>query len=130
LCQITPLPQGVLSFLSPETTALYETLLPATQEKLPGDYAPADLGTAAGSTISLYPAATRHECYRLLAVLLLFVVVRNNLGSAASLWRLAGGLVCNGVALCLFGVVRDYTSPPRRVYWAYPTRGEVVGACV
>src|SRR5262249_42180276 len=102
LWQITPLPHGVLSFLSPEPTALYDTLLPTTQEKLPGDSAQADLGNAPGSTLSLYPAATKHECYRLLAVLLLFVVVRNNLNSAASLWRLAVVLVCDGRARCVF----------------------------
>src|SRR5207248_11758591 len=64
------------------------------------------------------------------AVLLLFAVVRKNLASADTFRRLAVVLVLNGVALSLFGVVQNLTSRPQRLYWTYPTLGQVFGPCV
>src|SRR5439155_5328682 len=93
LGQITPLPEPLLRFLSPQTAELYGQLLPATQERLADDSAGQDPSAATGTTISLDPSATRQQCYRLLAVLLLFAVVRNNLGSTRVLRRLAVVLV-------------------------------------
>src|SRR6202035_3042684 len=81
-------------------------------------------------TLSLTPEATRDYCFRLLAVLLLFAVVRTHLAGAAVLQRLAVVLVANGFALCLFGVIQRLTSPPTMLYWTYPSLGTVFGPFV
>src|SRR5579885_2226671 len=76
--QRTPLPRPVLSWLSPGTARLYDKLLPERPEVLPNDVVASDATTLPGSTISLYPGATRREAARLLAVFLVFVIVYNN----------------------------------------------------
>ena len=44
--------------------------------------------------------------------------------------RLAVVLVFNGVALCLFGITQQLTSPQHQLYWTYPTLGQVFGPFV
>ena len=67
---------------------------------------------------------------RLLAVVLLFVVVRNNLAELGALRRLALAMLVNGSALAAFGLLQQFTSPPGTVYWTYPTLGRVYGPFV
>ena len=98
LWQITPLPSGLLSRISPATARMYDRLLPAQPEVLPfGE--PAGVSTPpAGSTLSFYPGSTRRELAGYLAILLLFAVVRNNIASPASLRRLAIAVVRQRIA--------------------------------
>ena len=118
--QTTPLPQPVLARLSPATDRLYRELLPSHREQFPG----LEQGAApAGATLSLDPGATRKETFRLLAVFLLFAVVRNNLASAAAFRRLGVVTLANAALLSLFGLVQFFTSPPGMLYWRYPTEG-------
>ncbi len=87
--QATPLPPPVLAAASPAAARLYGRLLPAQPEALPGGEARSAPPAPAGSTISLYPGATRQELVRLLAVFLLFAAVRNNLATPGAFRRLA-----------------------------------------
>ena len=83
--QLTPLPRGLLSRISPVTTRMYDRLLPAQPEVLPFGETNGVSRPPAGSTLSFYPGATRQELGRYMAILLLFAVVRNNIASFASL---------------------------------------------
>src|SRR5947209_6297371 len=79
--QLTPMPRGLLSRLSPATARMFEQLLPEQAEVLPfGEVTEAPV-LSAGSTLSFYPGRTRQDLFRLLVVFLLFAVVRNNLNT-------------------------------------------------
>src|SRR5262249_20401805 len=81
----------------------------------------------AGSSLSLCPAATRTATVRLLAVFLLFMVVRCNAASPAALRRLAVAAAVNRLLLALFGPLQFFSAAPQRVYWIYPASNEVFG---
>jgi O-antigen ligase len=124
LWQLLPLPHPVLQALAPGTAAVYERLLPADREVLPSGE-PADVVVPSpGSTLSLYPGATRQEFVRLVAVLLLFAVVRHNMTDAACLQRLCVAAVVNGTLLALFALIQFFSAPPDTLFWNYrvPTR--------
>ena len=124
ILQTTPLPRPVLAWFSPSTDRLYRELLPSRREQLPG----LEKGDApAGVTLSLDPGATRKETFRLLAVFLLFAVVRNNLASAAAFRRLSVVALANAALLSLFGLVQFFTAPSGMLYWQYPTAGSPFG---
>jgi O-antigen ligase len=127
LWQVYPLPRPLLERLSPATTRLNDQLLPSQPEVLPfGE--PRDLpATSPGSTLSLYPTATRQELVRLLAVLAVFVVVRNTIDPAGGLRRLSIAALANGALLSLFGLIQFFRSPHHLIYWTYPTEGLVFG---
>jgi O-antigen ligase/Flp pilus assembly protein TadD len=128
--QLQPLPRPVLQFLSPHAVQLYDELLPSQPEELPFGEAYERPPLAAGNSLSLYPGATRRELIRLLAVFLLFAVVRNNIASAASLRRLDIALVVNGSLLAFFAIIQFFTSPRDTIYWTVKTPGAVFGPFV
>ena len=116
--QLQPLPRAVLNGLSPGTVRLCDELLPAQPEALPLGETYQRPSLAAGNRLSLYPGATRKELIRLLAVFLLFVVVRNNVASPASLRRLFLALVVNGMrpgSICLVPVLHVAAAARYRV---------------
>jgi len=115
--QVVPLPHGVLARLSPVAAELYHELLPADQEILPPPHSVPAVALPAGETLSLYPAGTREELLRLLAVFLLFVAVRN-MASPGSLRRLAAAATINGAALALFAFLQFFSSPRGIMYWS------------
>lgn len=125
--QLAPLPRPLLARLSPGTAQVYDQLLPSEPEVLPWGEKLAAAAPPAGSTISLYPAATRQQLVRLLAIFLLFAVVRNNFASVGALRRLAVAALVNGALLALLGLVQFFTSPPTTVYWTFPSPGTVFG---
>jgi O-antigen ligase/tetratricopeptide (TPR) repeat protein len=127
VCQRVPLSRSHLRRVSPVTARYYDRLLPAQPEVLPSGEPRDALIPPAGSTVSVYPGATRRELGRLLAALLLFVVVRANVAPAAGLWRLSLVAVANGSLLALFGLVQAFSSDPHSVYWIYPTGGTPFG---
>jgi O-antigen ligase len=105
--QLTPLPRAVLETIAPGTARLYDRLLPAHPEGLAdGESHPAGPAPA-GSTLSLYPGATRVEVFRLLAVFLLFTVVRSNVPAAAGLTRFSVVMVVNGTLVALVALVQQ-----------------------
>jgi O-antigen ligase/tetratricopeptide (TPR) repeat protein len=124
--QMTPLSRPVLEWVSPSAARMYDQLLPSQPEELPGDESSTEIGPA-GRTISFYPGATRAQTLRLLAVLLVFAVVRNNLASASRLRRLCLVCLVNGFALSLFAIVQLFSSPRNTIYWTYPALGQVYG---
>jgi tetratricopeptide (TPR) repeat protein len=124
--QLVPLPSPLLGWISPATARLYEQLLPSQREVLP-DGAAGDAAISAGSTLSLYPGQSRQELMRLLAVFLLFAVVRNNVASSASLWRLSLAALINGIALSLFALVQFFTSPSDLIYGTYHSPNQCFG---
>jgi O-antigen ligase/tetratricopeptide (TPR) repeat protein len=126
-CQLVPLPEAVLRRISPATARLYDRLLPARQEVPPAGDSVDTPRLTAGSTISLYPGATRRELGRYLAVLLLFVIVRSNVSPSSGLKRLAIGATVNGFLLAFFGLVQAFSADPHTLYWTYPTNGQPFG---
>lgn len=117
--QLVSLPREQLRKLAPMTANQYDRLLPARPELLPGGEAANPGAERAGTTISLFPAATRDTVLKLLAVLLLFAVVRNNLCSSAALWRLSMVTLINGSLLSLFALLQFLTSPHNRLFWRF-----------
>jgi O-antigen ligase len=126
--QCMSLPHFLVKGLSPGAARLYDRLLPEQPEALPeGEAGGPAATTSPGSTISLYPGATRREMARLLAAFLVFAVVRNNIASAASLRRLAIAALANGGLLSVFALVQYYNSRHDTVYWTYRSLGQVFG---
>jgi O-antigen ligase len=125
--QRTPLPRSLLAQLSPGAARSYEQLLPEQPEILADGAAQPNAGPPPGSTLSLYPGATRREAMRLLAVFLVFVVVYNNLTSTGALLRLSSVVLINGVLLSLFALAQFFSAPRNTVYWNYPSLGAVFG---
>ncbi len=125
--QITPLSAGALDTVSPATARLYRQLLPSSPEGVVEGEAPETDQLFAGTTVSLYPGGTRVALFQILALIALFVVVRNNVASAASLRRLALVALVNGAALALFGLIHFFTAAPHMIYWSIPSAGAVFG---
>ena len=128
--QIAPLPRSALRRLSPATAAIYERLLPAQPERVGPDVPSAATGVRPGSTISLYPEATRRMLLRILAVFALFLVVRNNVSASGALRRLGFAALVNGALLSLFGLLQYCTVAHNIVYWRIATDGAVFGPFV
>src|SRR5262249_62413435 len=63
--QVTPLSKNVLAVVSPGTSRLYPQLLPARPEVVPGAEEKGEAAPEVGTTISLYPEATRPRRGRL-----------------------------------------------------------------
>jgi len=125
--QITPLSRATLLRISPSTAQLYEKLIPRRPEVLPLGATVAQVHPPAGTTISFYPGGTQETLIAILAVLLLYAVVRNDLASPAFLQRLCIAVLLNGSLLSLFGIIQFFTSERHVLYWTYPSRGSVFG---
>ena len=127
ILQLTPLPPEMLPRLSPGAARLHALLLPDKTEELAFDKPRLAPIQPAGQTISLYPFASRRELTRVLAILVLFAAVRNNLLPSAGLRRLSRVAIINGGLLSLFGIVQFLTTAPNMVYWTFATKGSVFG---
>ncbi len=127
LIQLAPLPPNVLRILSPAEVRLVQQLKPATHEVFAPGEQPVEVAHAAGATLSLYPGGTRLALLHLLAVFLLFAVVRNTFASKESLRRLGLACLVNGCDVTLFALVQFFTSQRHVVYWKYDTAGMVFG---
>ena len=123
--QLTPLGKPLLDTLAPATGKLYGQMLPSEAEDLPGAVQPSSVPTRL--TLSLYPYATQLFLVRLLAIFLVFAVVRNNLATPAVFRRLSVAVVINGTLLAFFALVQFFSSTPNMVYWTYPSLGSVFG---
>jgi tetratricopeptide (TPR) repeat protein len=125
--QLTPLPEGLLEWVAPATARTYDRLLPAQAEVLSAAEAGERTAPLGPGTISLNPGRTRQELARILAVFLLFAVVRNNTASPAALYRLSLAVTVNGALLAFFALVQFFSSSSDTVYWRYPSGGNVFG---
>jgi O-antigen ligase len=125
--QLVPLPASALAALSPGTVQTCSEFLPTQGETLP-DGEPKDVvPRPAGSVVSLAPAVTRRELVQLLAVLVLFAVVRYNLESVTALRRLCVAAAANGTLLAVFALAQFFSSPHDTLYWTFPSQGQVFG---
>lgn len=124
--QLVPWPEHWLARLSPQTFEYYRRLLPSQPEILPSSQG-AVVAPSAGSSLSISPGTTQREAIRLLALFLLFVLVRNNLTSASQFQRLSIVVFANGVLLSLFAVVQFFTCGLHLLYGVYPTDGAAFG---
>jgi O-antigen ligase len=122
--QLIDWPEPWLTQLSPGSAWWSAQLLPERLEVSAGGET---LATPVAATLTLYPAATRLALLRLLAVLLLFLVVRNTFASERSLRRLSLAVVANGLALTLFALAQHYSTPGNVVYWRFPIDGIAFG---
>ena len=131
IVQLISLPGPILQILSPSTAQMNDRLLPTEPEVLPDGKQVRAGSFVAGSSLSLYPEATRVELLRLLAIVLLFLVVRNTVASRASFLRLSVlALVC-GIVLALFAIVQSFSSASNHeIYWSFETAGGVFGPFV
>ncbi len=127
LIQLVPLPRSMLSWLAPHAVALQAELLPTQMEVLPQRQQLDQFRPPTGSTLSLYPHATRQGLLRLLGALLLFFVVRNYLASVDFLRRVSILSVVNGACLSLFALLQHFAGPPQTVYWQIQTLGSPFG---
>lgn len=127
--QLVSLPNGAIRVISPMAGALNAELRPTTPEVLSAGEPPAS--QPVWPTITYDAAATRTMLARILAVLLLFTVVRNNLASTETYQRLAWIALANGVLLSLFGLWQfaafQGEPGPRRTVFGYVTLGDVFG---
>jgi O-antigen ligase/tetratricopeptide (TPR) repeat protein len=129
--QLVVLPRPVLTALSPSTVRLFDTFLPQEPEQLAGDDGDGDVPWTAGASLSLYPGVTRRALVRVLAVLLLFLVVRNGPISENRVRRLCWLCLVNGSLLAFFGLYQRVSSPDdHMLYGAFPVEGNVFGPFV
>ncbi len=96
--QITAFPPSVLRAVAPSTANFYERVTPAQMEVLSDGTVPTYLPR---QTLSLDARATRAIVMDLLAIFLLFAVVRNNVPSLPGLRRLSIVLTANGTLLAI-----------------------------
>ncbi len=129
LFQICPLNAPLLRAVAPGTASLMEQLLPTQAEQFQQSTLYKNVGwESAGSMVSLYPGETRNAVFYLLAVLLLFLVVRNNPLNAGAPRRLCIALLVNGSALALFALIQFFSTPERgKIYWSYQSQGTSFG---
>jgi tetratricopeptide (TPR) repeat protein len=127
VAQLQPLPTAVLARLSPATAETYQQLLPAEPEILLQDEPHEPVQPPAGTTLSLYAAATQSLVFQIFVVLALFAVVRNNTASADSLRRLSVACLVNAALLSLLAIAQYLSSPHHVVYWIFPSPGQVFG---
>ena len=127
LYQLVPLPRSLLSTISPSSASLVDSLLPDRPEVLPfGLEIDANLQPP-NHTLSVYPAATRHALFELLAVLVLFECVRNVSASRESLTRLSICAFANAVLLSFVAILQSLSSPANVVYWTFKGQTNVFG---
>jgi O-antigen ligase len=123
--QLIPLPNWLLKTVSPATAQLYGRLLPSEPEQLVVGVN-TEPSASTGATISVYSHATRRAWFHLLAILVVYVVVRNNLAGPGYARRFSiCGLVC-GAALALFSLIQFFSSPPNVIYWSGATQSAFV----
>ncbi|MBI4653448.1 MAG: O-antigen ligase family protein [Nitrospirae bacterium] len=103
--QIIPLPDYLLSLLSPSTSRLYKTFA--------GDMA----GT--WRTISIYQSATIDDIFKLTAYTVIFLVIINHYKTKPQVNSLARAIVYMGCFLAVFAVVQKMTWNGR-LFWFYP----------
>lgn len=125
--QVISLPRDLIKAISPETVRTYDQYLPSQPEVLPYGEPSENANTPPGTTLSLYSSATGEMLFRIVCILLLFSVVRNNLTSPAAFRRLSVVALLNGTLLALLAIAQYFSSPQNVLYWTFPSPGRVFG---
>ena len=129
LVQLISLPPDLLQLLSPNASKLRAELIPPAAELLATGEAVSI--PVAWQPISLDPGATRVFLTQIMAVTLLYLLVRSNLATENRLMRLGWVLMVNGGALAFFAIAQSITSEKNDiVYWTWITPGAVFGPFV
>jgi len=124
--QLAPWPADWAARLAPGNRQWLDLLLPRQAEILPAGSS-ANALLPAGSSLSLYPAGTRLELVRLLALFLFFAAVRNNCAGPVALRRLAVVCLLNGALLGLFAFLQLFSSRRNLLFWTIQAPVPVFG---
>ena len=119
--QLLPLPAAFVGVISPQRVDWHRTLLPDTEELLPGESNP--VTRSAFLTLTIDPSATWTFLCRSAALLVVYLAARNWLATRHSFARLAWVLVGNGVALSAFALVQAVSSAKGVIFWAVQLPG-------
>ena len=103
--QIVPLPDHLLTVISPSTSRLYKTFV--------GDM------SGAWRSISIYQSATIDDIFKLIAYTVIFLVIINHYKTKTQVNSLARAIVYMGCFLVVFAVVQKMTWNGR-LFWFYP----------
>ncbi len=124
--QLIVLPAPLFNAVAPATASLYEQMLPTQPEVVPSETPPSNTSCA---TISLDRYATRTRTMEVLAVFMLFAIVRNNIAPLQGLRRLGLCALANSVllivlpySLSLFQPVGGDWYGKGALFDAFPTR--------
>lgn len=101
LLQITPIPVGILSVLSPQSAALKASFSPVPP---------------AWASLSIDPYATWHACLLTACWTLAAVIVRHNAVDLKGRLTLAGGLVAGGLFQAGYGLF-EFISGRQKILW-------------
>ncbi|MGL4424215.1 MAG: O-antigen ligase family protein, partial [Gemmataceae bacterium] len=125
--QLVPLPQALISVLSPKASALHHELHPPLAEQLPGE---APTPRPNWLPITIDRTLTNTFIYELGLVLILFIVVRHWLANRDSLQRFAWVAAGTGALLAGVALAQFVTSPRNVIFWRVETEGAVYGPFV
>lgn len=130
--QLIPLPEPLVRVLSPHAAERWATLLPATEELLPGESE--TVKRSWWVRLSAAEAETEDLLSGLLAAFLTYAVARNFAISRSdpgeSLRRLAWVAFSLGVALSVLGFAQALSSGRSRIYWWLETQNACFGPFV
>ena len=119
LFQATPLPPGLLRWISPASSSLRSEVLPIAPERVRGDLGP--VVSLPLPRLSQNPGESLMMAARLAGGWLLFQGVLGLPGCLAGLRRLAVVLACNATLLSLFSIIQALTWNGR-ILWIRPIR--------
>jgi O-antigen ligase/tetratricopeptide (TPR) repeat protein len=128
--QLVSLPPGALERLAPGTWRLRAEFLPEQAEQVADADREAFTSAPENSTISLNPGATRRVALQLVAFLVVFTVVRNNLDPARALKHLSIAAVVNGALLAVVALAQFFSTGRHTLYWHFQTRTNSFGPFV
>lgn len=129
--QAVRLPKSILAAISPQTSAFYDKLLPANEERVSSLAPSEDYKPRNGTTISFYPTETMKAASDLLAVVALFALIQNNLATIGFLRRLSILTLFNGSLMAIFAIIQFYSSPHDHIFWKIPIKsGQVFGTFI
>ncbi|MBI5885680.1 MAG: O-antigen ligase family protein [Deltaproteobacteria bacterium] len=105
--QITPMPPGLLSVISPSSARIYSAF--------------SNEGASAWRAISIAPQSTLDELWKLLSYIAVFTVVINHFKRRAQVFKVLRLVVWLGLGIAVFAVVQKMAWNGR-IYWIYPVR--------
>lgn len=110
------LPPATLKSISPEVVSWYQKFLPRQQEQTEQGAINEPVPFPAGSTLSVYPGATQQALIELLAVMVVFLLVRHSLADPERFKRFAWAMVINGCLLSIFALLQKLRATGNTIY--------------
>jgi len=111
--QFIPLPKFLLKFLSPSTYKIYLDFLPGYSER------------QMWRTISVSPAATQIEFFKILSYGLITFITVNIIKTKEQIIRILTAISITGFIIALFGIIQKFTWNGM-IYWIQPVPEGVV----